>query len=144
MLSSRVPIENKNLLLKGAKVKNTSWVIGLIVYTGMDTKIQMNASTAKSKTSAMEKRLHMVVIVILVGQICISFFSAFGRSLLLLLASFKFDLVKFLVFVGDTIQNAENNDSITSNFIDGFRYFLLLGTLIPISLIVNLEVVRWL
>lgn len=110
----------------------------------MDTKIQMNASTAKSKTSAMEKRLHMVVIVILVGQICISFFSAFGRSLLLLLASFKFDLVKFLVFVGDTIQNAENNDSITSNFIDGFRYFLLLGTLIPISLIVNLEVVRWL
>lgn len=142
-LGFKTPLESKNLLLKGAKLKNTSWVLAFVVYTGKDTQIQLNASVAKSKISSMEKRLYKVVISIFFGQIFIAIFAAFGKRLLLLIAQFDFNLVRFLVFVGSTFKNAEDNDTIASNLLDGFRYFLLLTTLIPISLIVNLEIVRF-
>ncbi|CAJ1342325.1 unnamed protein product [Effrenium voratum] len=36
MGSSKEPLEAKNLLLRGTVLKNTSWIIGLVVYTGQD------------------------------------------------------------------------------------------------------------
>jgi phospholipid-transporting ATPase len=33
----------KQLLLKGASLQNTDWVIGLVVYTGEETKIMLNS-----------------------------------------------------------------------------------------------------
>jgi magnesium-transporting ATPase (P-type) len=138
-----VGIDSKNLLLKGAKVKNTKWVIGLVLYTGKETKIQLNATTAKSKMTVMEKKLHKIVITIFVCQLAISIFSAFGRPLLLAASTGGFNYNKFLQFVespgGDKFTEV---DSVVAWMIDGFRYFLLLNTLIPISLVVSLEVVR--
>ena len=32
-------LESKHFLFKGAKIKNTDWVLGLVLYTGTDTKI---------------------------------------------------------------------------------------------------------
>lgn len=32
----------KNLLLRGSQLRNTEWVVGLVVYTGMETKVMMN------------------------------------------------------------------------------------------------------
>jgi phospholipid-transporting ATPase len=36
-------LSEKQLLLKGASLQNTDWVIGLVVYTGEETKIMMNS-----------------------------------------------------------------------------------------------------
>ncbi len=44
-------MNHKNLLLRGCKVKNTDWVIGLAIYTGLNTKLMQNGSSAVSKTS---------------------------------------------------------------------------------------------
>ena len=33
---SDIPLDSKQLLLKGAKLKNTQWVIGIVVYSGCD------------------------------------------------------------------------------------------------------------
>ena len=44
--------------------------------------------------------------------------------------------------MGETPATINSASGIESNLLDGFRYFLLLNTLIPISLIVNLEVIR--
>lgn len=137
-----VGIDSKNLLLKGAKVKNTKWVIGLVLYTGKETKIQLNATTAKSKMSVMEKKLHRMVVAIFVAQVALSIFSSFGRPVLLLIMNINFKLASFLGFVGQSSDNANSYVSIVNGLLEGFRYFLLLQTMIPISLIVNLEVVR--
>lgn len=34
---------DKQLLYRGAKLKNTKWVYGLVIYTGRNTKILMNS-----------------------------------------------------------------------------------------------------
>lgn len=37
---SIIPIDGMNFLFKGARIKNTDWVLGLAVYSGKDTKMQ--------------------------------------------------------------------------------------------------------
>lgn len=134
-----VVIEAKNLLLKGAKLKNTQWVIGLVLYTGNDTKIQLNATSAKFKISRVELKLHKMVIAMFVAQVMISLFAVFGREFLIWIFNLHFRLSNFLGFVGQTPDKGVHLDN---KYIDGFRYFLLLSTLIPISLVVNLEAIR--
>jgi magnesium-transporting ATPase (P-type) len=135
-----VVIEAKNLLLKGAKLKNTQWVVGLVLYTGNDTKIQLNATSAKFKMTKMESRLHKAVVAILIAQTVIAIFAAFGRDIITKVGTFNLD--RFLKFVGNPQDTINGYDTAVSNLIDGIRYFLLLNTMIPISLVVTLEVVR--
>ena len=137
-----IGVDSKNLLLKGAKVKNTKWVIGLVVYTGKETKIQLNATNAKSKMSLMEKRLHRMVIAIFVAQVCISIFSSFGRSCPAAPLECQLQSGQLLGLCGEPSSTSTNEITIANDFIDGFTYFLLIQTMIPISLIVNLEIVR--
>lgn len=49
------PVHLKNLLLRGSTVRNTAYVIGLVVYTGSDTKMVRNSSRSlTSKRSQVE------------------------------------------------------------------------------------------
>ena len=33
------PLSENQLLLKGSKLMNTEWIIGVVVYSGLDTKL---------------------------------------------------------------------------------------------------------
>jgi magnesium-transporting ATPase (P-type) len=46
------------MLLRGAYLRNTEWILGVVVYTGLDTKIMKNAEPSKIKTSDLEKKLN--------------------------------------------------------------------------------------
>lgn len=37
---------DKQLLYRGARLKNTEWIYGLAIYTGMNTKIMMNSDSS--------------------------------------------------------------------------------------------------
>ena len=52
------PLENKQILLRGCILRNTHWVIGVVVYTGLETKLMMNSSSSRSKVSSLEIRLN--------------------------------------------------------------------------------------
>lgn len=43
-----------NVLLRGCVVKNTNAILGLVIYTGSDTRIMMNSQAAPSKLSNLE------------------------------------------------------------------------------------------
>jgi magnesium-transporting ATPase (P-type) len=36
------PLSETQLLLKGARLQNTSWILGVVVYTGLQTKLMQN------------------------------------------------------------------------------------------------------
>lgn len=46
-----LPLGPDQLLLRGAMLRNTSWVFGIIVYTGHDTKLMRNSTSAPLKVS---------------------------------------------------------------------------------------------
>ena len=57
------PVTINELLLRGCSIRNTSWVIGLVVFTGSDTKIMLNGGDTPSKRSKIEKETNFNVLV---------------------------------------------------------------------------------
>uniref|UniRef100_A0A1I8G8F9 P-type phospholipid transporter n=1 Tax=Macrostomum lignano TaxID=282301 RepID=A0A1I8G8F9_9PLAT len=53
----KVPLSAKNMLLRGAVLRNTEFVQGVAIYTGQETKMQLNSQRGRSKKSVVEKRL---------------------------------------------------------------------------------------
>ncbi|TFK47398.1 phospholipid-translocating P-type ATPase [Heliocybe sulcata] len=49
-------------LLRGTTVRNTTWIVGLVVYTGADTKIMLNGGGTPSKRSKIERETNFNVV----------------------------------------------------------------------------------
>ena len=45
-----------NLLLRGSNLRNTEWVLGVVVFTGAQTKIMLNSGITPSKRARMAPR----------------------------------------------------------------------------------------
>jgi len=54
--AKKLPANIKNLLLRGSRIKNLEWVVGVVVYTGQDTKIMKNADQGKNKLSNIDQK----------------------------------------------------------------------------------------
>lgn len=57
------PVTINEILLRGCSIRNTAWVIGLVVFTGKDTKIMLNGGDTPSKQSKIEKETNFNVVV---------------------------------------------------------------------------------
>lgn len=77
--------------------------------------------------------MHKMVIVMFLVQVMFSVLSSFGKTLLDALADSVFS---------DFFNEVTNTDEDASILLTILRYFVLLNTMIPISLLVNIEVVR--
>jgi len=43
-----IPMSPEQMLLRGAQLRNTSWMYGLVVFTGHETKLMLNATYVKT------------------------------------------------------------------------------------------------
>lgn len=55
-----LPLGPDQLLLRGAMLRNTSWVFGIVVYTGHDTKLMRNSTSAPLKVRKLNWNLDLV------------------------------------------------------------------------------------
>ena len=53
-----INLDYNQFILRGSTLKNTEWVIGMVVYTGHESKIMKNSQHAKLKFSEMEHMLN--------------------------------------------------------------------------------------
>ena len=71
----------EHLLLRGASLRNTAWVLGVVVHTGRDTKEMQNAQLAvQFKRSRLERRMNIIIIGMLVAQFLCSAVAAAANS----------------------------------------------------------------
>ena len=69
-----IPLGAENILLRGAVVRNTEWVIGLSCFTGTDTKLVQNSFETPSKFSQLDILMNKtVLIVVIIMLICVSY-----------------------------------------------------------------------
>ena len=128
-----IPLDSKQLLLKGAKLKNTQWVIGIVVYSGLNCKIMKNSKDPVTKYSSVEKLMNLALIFIFIFQGVLCVISAVLRG---------------HYYKKNKLKSAKNSFGYTvysyseESFFNYFTYLLLLNTLIPISLIITMEVVK--
>ncbi|KAK0593327.1 hypothetical protein LWI29_034800 [Acer saccharum] len=58
----RLSLGPSNIILRGCELKNTTWVIGVAVYTGRETKAMLNSSGCPSKRSWLETHMNSEII----------------------------------------------------------------------------------
>jgi len=124
-------ISDKQCLMKGAKLKSTAWVTAVIAYTGRQTKLLLNSSSSRQKQSRVEKIMNQLILLILAVQITLCIVAA---VLAAIWQGFYADDHYYL----DVHDNP--GKTLVINF---FSYFLLFNTLIPISLVVTIEIVKF-
>ncbi len=61
----------KNLLLRGCFVRNTEYGIGIVVYTGMKTKIMKNLKKPPHKVSNIMRLMNKMLYSVFAFQICL-------------------------------------------------------------------------
>ena len=144
-IGNEFPLDAKNLLLKGAKLRNTEWVIGIVLYAGHNCKLMKNAKEPIIKMSSVESLLNKLLIVILIAQIILSIISCIFHSIhykkhekIIIYKSYSDEVKESLQTWVDYLPFALTIDSLLSFF----TYMLLLNTMIPISLIITLELVK--
>lgn len=54
----KAPVDIQQVLLRGTVLRNTRWVIGVVLFTGEDTKIVMNSGDTPSKRSRVERQMN--------------------------------------------------------------------------------------
>ena len=124
----------KNLLLKGTVLKNTTYVYGIAVFTGHQTKIMKNAHNPSPKTSKIIKTMDKLM------------YSLFAFTFLICII---FGIMKNK-FIGkyynsyDYIFNSSKklNNAISRFFINFLIFFIDYYQIIPISLYVVMEIIK--
>ena len=48
--------------MRGSTLRNTEWIVGVVVYTGVDTKIMRNSTKAKAKKSKIQKATNKYIL----------------------------------------------------------------------------------
>ena len=71
------PVDSTMTLLRGTVLRNTGWVIGIVLFTGLDTKIVLNSGGTPSKRSKVERQMN--------PQVCVSSLPYFYLSSILIL-----------------------------------------------------------
>ncbi|KAI9166794.1 putative phospholipid-transporting ATPase DRS2 [Paramyrothecium foliicola] len=131
-----LPLNPEQLLLRGATLRNTPWVHGVVVFTGHETKLMRNATAAPIKRTKVERQLNWLVLVLV------------GILLVLSIASTIGDLVSRSVH-GDSLIYLELGSisdvgRIAQTFAkDMVTYWVLFSSLVPISLFVTVELVKY-
>ncbi|KAI0901874.1 phospholipid-translocating P-type ATPase [Annulohypoxylon nitens] len=131
-----LPLNPEQLLLRGATLRNTPWIHGIVVFTGHETKLMRNATAAPIKRTKVERQLNMLVLALVGMLLVLSVVSTVGE---LVFRSVRSDSISYLEL--DSLTNA--GDVVKAIFKDLVTYWVLFSSLVPISLFVTVEMVKY-
>ncbi|XP_058506471.1 phospholipid-transporting ATPase IA isoform X4 [Solea solea] len=128
---STVPLGPDQILLRGAQLRNTQWIHGVVVYTGHDTKLMQNSTRPPLKLSNVERITNFQILVLFGCLLAISLVCSIGQTI------WKYQY-------GNDAWYMDLNYGGAANFGLNFLTFIILfNNLIPISLLVTLEVIKF-
>ena len=76
----QIPIGPDQILLRGAQLRNTPWLYGLVVFTGHDTKLLRNATATPIKRTAVERQVNVQILFLFGILLLLSLASTIGSS----------------------------------------------------------------
>ena len=128
-----LPLSPDQLLLRGAVLRNTPWIHGIVVFTGHETKLMRNATATPIKRTAVERQLNLQIVMLVAILLVLSIISTIGD---LITRSSKKAELKYL------FNNLDTPD-VVQFFSDLATYWVLYSNLVPISLFVTVEIVKY-
>ncbi|KAJ1968558.1 aminophospholipid translocase, partial [Dispira parvispora] len=127
-----LPLDPTQVLLRGAVLRNTNWIYAVIIFTGHETKLMRNASAAPIKRTSVERMTNIQILFLFGILLSLAVACALGNAILEMR---DFDDLWYLHLV---------KSDIWKNFgLNILTFIILYNNLIPISLIVTMEVVKF-
>ncbi|XP_055380477.1 probable phospholipid-transporting ATPase IM [Condylostylus longicornis] len=136
----QLPLDNENILLRGCVLRNTEWCYGVVIFAGRDTKLMQNSGKTLFKRTNIDRYLNNIIIGIVIFLIIICVMCS--------IACFIWE-----VLIGEAFQIYNPRDTtVPTNGVLGaaiigllvfFSYAIVMNTVVPISLYVSVEVIRF-
>ena len=127
------PISINNLLLRGCSLRNTEWILGVVVFTGQETKIMLNSGMTPSKRSRIARELNWDVIYNFIILFFMCLLSGIINGVVWSQGNNSLDYFEF-----GSIGGKPSLDG----FITFWASVILFQNLVPISLYISLEIIR--
>ena len=127
------PLSINNLLLRGCNLRNTEWVLGVVVFTGQETKIMLNSGITPSKRSRITRELNWDVIYnfIILATMCL--IAGIVNGVTWAKGDASLDFFEFGSYGGKPSLDG---------FITFWAAVILFQNLVPISLYISLEIIK--
>uniref|UniRef100_A0AC35FWC6 Phospholipid-transporting ATPase n=1 Tax=Panagrolaimus sp. PS1159 TaxID=55785 RepID=A0AC35FWC6_9BILA len=138
------PISNENLLLRGCRLRNTRWCYGVVVFAGRESKLMMNSGKTTFKRTSLDRFLNILImgIVLFLIAMCLICTILCGVWEWVTGRHFQDYLEWDRSIVPNTGEKGSRQIAIIS-FLMFFSYIILLNTVVPISLYVSVEILRF-
>ncbi|RAK81783.1 aminophospholipid-translocating P4-type ATPase DRS2 [Aspergillus fijiensis CBS 313.89] len=127
-----LPLAPDQLLLRGATLRNTPWVHGIVVFTGHETKLMRNATATPIKRTAVERMVNVQILMLVGILVALSVISSVGD---LVIRQTEGSQLTYLDY-GST-------HAVKQFVLDIFTYWVLYSNLVPISLFVTIEIIKY-
>jgi phospholipid-transporting ATPase len=127
-----LPLAPDQLLLRGATLRNTPWIHGVVVFTGHETKLMRNATATPIKTTHVERMVNYQILMLVCVLLVLSIISSVGD---IIIRTTDGDKLGYLFY--GSFNGAKQF------FSDLLTYWVLYSNLVPISLFVTIEIVKY-
>ncbi|WFD00187.1 P-type phospholipid transporter [Malassezia yamatoensis] len=132
--STQSPLGPDQLLLRGSQLRNAPWIFGLVVFTGHDTKLLQNSTKSPVKRTRVEKQVNTLILSLFVLMLALAIVCSIGASIAS--SSAKRHALYLMPELDDR--------SGARAFVESVLTFIILyNSLIPISLIVTMDLVKY-
>ena len=128
-----------NLLVRGMLMRYTRWAVGVVVYTGADTKVALNSAVPPIKHSPVERSFDRVLLQLCAILLGCCLIVAIGAGVWTAVWTDVGFNTWYLTFQSSTLLEFS---PISTAFLTGVASLLLFNNLIPISLVVTVEIAR--
>lgn len=128
------PVSINNLLLRGCNLRNTDWVLGIVVFTGQETKIMLNSGVTPTKRSRITRDLNWNVIYNFVVLLVMCIVSGVVNGVTWGQGGQSFTYFEFGSIGG--------GNSSLDGFITFWSALILFQNLVPISLYISIEIIK--
>uniref|UniRef100_A0A1I7YA57 Phospholipid-transporting ATPase n=1 Tax=Steinernema glaseri TaxID=37863 RepID=A0A1I7YA57_9BILA len=139
-----IPLNNTMMLLRGCRLRNTRWCYGVVVFAGKETKLMMNSGRTKFKRTSLDRFLNVLIMGIVL------FLIAMCLICTILCGVWEWSTGRHFTEYLDWDRSVIPNTSEKSGkqialiaLLMFFSYIILLNTVVPISLYVSVEVLRF-
>lgn len=124
---SQAPLTLNEIIFRGSILRNTPDAVGLVIYSGEECRIRMNANkNPRIKAPALQGFVNRIVIIIVIFVILLSIFNAVAYKI------WQRNESKLWYLSGSSVA-----------FFPSFTSFVIMfNTMIPLSLYVSLEIVK--
>ncbi|KAI9478083.1 MAG: hypothetical protein EXX96DRAFT_595572 [Benjaminiella poitrasii] len=126
------PLDPSMLLLRGAQLRNTGWIYGLVIFTGHETKLMLNSSKKPTKASNVTRKTNRNILYLFCILVTMSILCSVGSYVI---SKKDGDKRNYLM-----IPTSELGKEFGLNIL---TFMILFNSFIPISLMVTMEIVKY-